>query len=44
MRLECTVCGWIYDEEQEGVPFDELAEDWTCPVCGAPREAFEPLS
>ncbi len=42
MQYRCTVCGYIYDEEQEGTPFDQLPEDWTCPVCNAPKDAFEP--
>jgi len=37
----CTVCGFIYDEEEEGKRFDELPEDWACPVCGADKTAFE---
>ncbi|RME69489.1 MAG: rubredoxin, partial [Nitrospirae bacterium] len=24
-------------------PFDQLPDDWTCPVCNAPKEAFEPV-
>ncbi|MBF0320972.1 MAG: rubredoxin [Nitrospirae bacterium] len=39
----CTVCGWIYDETKEGTPFNELHDDYTCPVCNAPKEAFEPV-
>ncbi|MBF0516290.1 MAG: rubredoxin [Nitrospirae bacterium] len=38
----CTVCGWIYDEAKEGTPFSEQHDDYTCPVCNAPKEAFEP--
>ncbi|GBD98989.1 high molecular weight rubredoxin [bacterium BMS3Abin07] len=41
MQYKCSVCGYIYDEEKEGKPFDELPDDWTCPVCNAPKEAFE---
>ncbi|MHB8791838.1 MAG: rubredoxin [Thermoleophilia bacterium] len=41
MQFECSVCGYIYDENVEDVPFADLPEDWTCPVCGAPKEAFE---
>jgi glutamate synthase domain-containing protein 2/rubredoxin len=37
---ECSLCGYIYDEEQEGVPWDELPDDWTCPVCGSPQAEF----
>ena len=44
----CTVCGYEYDPEagipedgiKPGTPFSELPEDWVCPVCGAPRGAF----
>ena len=39
----CTVCNWIYDEEVEGKAFSDLPEDYTCPVCGAPKSAFEPV-
>ena len=27
---ECNVCGFIYDEELEGIPWDELGDDWEC--------------
>ena len=36
----CTVCGYVYDEAKEGKKFEELPDDWTCPVCNAPKEAF----
>ncbi len=39
-KWKCSVCGYIYDEAKEGVPFDKLPEDWTCPQCGAPKSAF----
>lgn len=39
-KWECEICGYIYDEEEEGVPFAELDEDWTCPDCGAGKEDF----
>lgn len=42
MQYKCTVCGYIYDEEKEGTPFNDLPDDWTCPVCNAPKDAFEP--
>ena len=48
-KYECTVCGYIYDPEQgdpdsnipPGTPFEELPDDWECPVCGAPKSDFE---
>ncbi len=38
---KCTVCGYVYDNSKEEVPFADLPDDWTCPVCNAPKEAFE---
>ena len=46
----CTLCGYVYrpslgDEEngiEAGTEFDELPEDWTCPLCGASKEDFDP--
>ena len=35
---KCSVCGYVYDEAKEGVPFSELKE---CPVCKQPASAFE---
>lgn len=42
MRYVCSICGYVYNEEQEGTPFAELPETWTCPLCGAPKALFEP--
>lgn len=43
MRYICGMCGYIYDEAKEKVPFKDLPEDWTCPLCGAPKSEFSPL-
>ena len=40
-KLKCTVCGYIYDENKEGVLFEDLPEYWPCPQCGAPKSAFK---
>ena len=37
----CTVCGYEYDEAKEGKKFEDLPDDWKCPVCNAPKDAFE---
>lgn len=39
----CTICGYIHDEATEGTAFDDLPEDYQCPVCNAPKDAFEPV-
>jgi rubredoxin len=46
----CVSCGWIYDPAEgdpdggipAGTPFEEIPEDWFCPVCGARKTDFEP--
>ncbi|MDO5426412.1 MAG: rubredoxin [Coriobacteriia bacterium] len=43
MKYKCNLCGWIYDEEAEGTKFEDLPEDWTCPMCGAPKSEFTKL-
>jgi len=50
-KYKCTVCGYIYDPErgdpdsgiEPGRPFEELPDDWVCPVCGADKSAFEKI-
>lgn len=44
----CSVCGYLYDEETaetsiEGrpLPFQELPDDWVCPVCGVAMDLFQ---
>ena len=40
-KWECTVCGYVYDPaEEDGVAFEELPDDWTCPICGVGKEDF----
>ncbi|MCR5705415.1 MAG: rubredoxin [Acholeplasmatales bacterium] len=43
MKFVCQVCGYIYDESKEKVPFDELPDDWKCPLCGASKSDFAPM-
>ncbi len=48
-KYRCTVCGYIYDPEkgdpesdiEPGTSFDNLPEDWVCPLCGASKDEFE---
>ncbi len=41
MKFECTVCGHIYDDEVETVKFEDLPEDWVCPLCGVGKDMFK---
>lgn len=46
-RWVCTVCGYVYDpaEGAEGIPpgtpFEQLPDDWACPLCGVGKDMFE---
>ena len=45
----CTLCGYEYDPKNgdpengipEGTDFEDLAEDFECPLCGAAKDEFE---
>ena len=40
----CKVCGYIYDpKENNDVAFEDLKEDWICPLCAAPKEEFSKI-
>jgi Rubredoxin len=46
----CMVCEYIYDPElgdpesgiEPGTAFEDIPDDWTCPLCGVGKEDFEP--
>ncbi|MFX0079703.1 MAG: rubredoxin [Candidatus Hermodarchaeota archaeon] len=50
-EYQCEVCGWIYNPEigdpdsgiPPGTPFEDLPDDWTCPLCGASKSQFKPI-
>lgn len=49
-KYVCDVCGYEYDpadgdpesDIEPGTAFEDLPEDWVCPVCGAGKEDFSP--
>lgn len=49
-KYKCTVCGYIYDPDEgdpdggiaPGTAFEDIPDDWVCPVCGASKDQFEP--
>jgi rubredoxin len=51
-KYQCQVCGHIYDPKigepsqniPAGTPFENLPEEWTCPVCGAPKGMYQELT
>jgi flavin reductase (DIM6/NTAB) family NADH-FMN oxidoreductase RutF/rubredoxin len=48
-KYKCRVCGYVYDPElgdpdggiKPGTAFEEIPDDWVCPVCGAGKSDFE---
>ncbi len=48
-KYKCTICGYVYDPERgdpesnvnPGTAFEELPENWVCPICGADKDQFE---
>jgi rubredoxin len=50
-KWECSICGYIYDPEigdpdndiAAGTSFEALPDNWECPLCGAPKEDFNPV-
>ena len=46
----CTVCDYVYDPVQgdpddgiePGTAFEDLPDDWVCPLCGVGKDEFEP--
>lgn len=37
----CRICGYVYDEAEEKIPFEDLPADWTCPWCKHGKQDFE---
>lgn len=42
MKYVCRICGYVYDDAKEKVPFADLPDDWKCPLCGAAKSDFKP--
>ena len=48
-KYECKPCGYIYDEAEgdpengvaPGPKWEDLPEDWVCPLCGMGKDEFE---
>ena len=48
----CRACGWIYDEKigdpdgglPAGTRFEDIPDDWQCPLCGVTKRDFEPFT
>ena len=48
-KFQCTVCGYVYEPEigdpdsgiAPGTSFEDIPDDWKCPVCGVTKAEFE---
>ncbi|MBR5254141.1 MAG: rubredoxin [Bacteroidales bacterium] len=51
-KYECTVCGFVYDEAigdpdngiAPGTKWEDLPQDYTCPLCGVGKEDFQEVN
>ena len=47
-KFVCSVCGYVYEPENgdpdngaaPGTSFEDIPDDWTCPICGATKDLF----
>ena len=50
-KYQCSICGYVYDPEEgdpeggidPGTSFEDIPDDWFCPVCSVDKTNFEPL-
>ena len=50
-KYVCQICGYVYDPEKgdpdggiaPGTAFEDIPDDWVCPVCGASKDQFEKM-
>ena len=50
-KCRCVICSYIYDPAAgdpdnnvaPGSAFEDLADDWVCPDCGAGKDEFDPV-
>ena len=48
-KYKCQVCGYVYDPEvgdpdnnvPAGTSFEDVPEDWVCPLCAVGKDQFE---
>jgi rubredoxin len=50
-KYECLVCGWVYDPTtgdpdggiKPGTAFEDIPDDWVCPLCGVDKTNFKKI-
>ena len=51
-KYKCDPCGYVYDPAvgdpdngiAPGTPFEDLPDDWCCPICGVGKDMFNPVA
>lgn len=51
MKYRCIVCAYIYDPQngdpdngiEPGTSFEDLPDDWVCPLCFVGKDQFEAI-
>ncbi len=50
-KYVCDPCGYTYDPETgdpengiaPGTAFEDIPDDWVCPICGVDKSLFSPV-
>ena len=50
-KYVCDICGYVYDPAvgdsdsgiASGTAFEDIPDDWMCPMCGVGKEDFSPV-
>jgi rubredoxin len=50
-KHECMACGWVYDPQsglrdqgiEPGTAWEDVPDDFTCPLCGVGKDQFQPV-
>ncbi len=42
-KYMCDICGYIYDDSKEKIKFEDLPDDYVCPICGATKSNFKKI-
>lgn len=43
-KYQCSLCGYIYDDAKEEIKFEDLPDNWVCPLCGASKSLFNKIN
>lgn len=50
-KMRCTICDYVYDEKigdpdngiAPGTHWEDLPDDWICPICSVDKSNFEEI-